>query len=1014
MGIFLMRLKSSINLPVLLAVFVIGAALSAFAWNRIAIETDMVRSLPVEDPVLADGIHFFEKNPVKDQIAIDIGSATADLEKLTAAARFVEAQLTRSGLFSQVGNPPMQHGLTELADQVVRHLPVLFTAKELQAQVAPLLTEKQIRKALENARDELARMDGIDQAAAIAADPLGLRHLVLARLEGLNPAPGAPIHRGHIRSADRRHILVLATPAGSAADTAMARKLARLLEKSGKQIAEEFGEGITLTPTGAYRGALDNETIVKKDVHRAISGTAVGIAMLLLAAFSRPLTGVLALLPALAGTVMAFFVFSLIRESISILVLGFGGAVIAITADHGIAFMLFVDSPSAGGGHASREVRAVGLLAVITSVGAFGVLAFSGFDVFAQLGLFTALGIAFAFLFVHTVLPRILLPGAEGKAPPRRRFSAFVDRLASAGKPGLILAFVAMAVLALFIQPRFDADLKAMNSVSRKTRAADELMAAVRGDIFSNVYLMTEAHSLKALQSKNDRLLALLDETGADNHNGQAVTPSLFFPGPDRTAANAAAWRQFWFPERIRALSEIIRREGTALGFSRNAFAPFPGRIAADSFETPAIPASVRPLLGISHDPGDGKWRHVTRITPGGNFDSRQFFEKFSAVATLFDPALFAQRTGALLFDTFTKMLLIVGVSLVVLLIAFFADAGLVLTALLPLAFAFICTLGTLGLMGRPLDIPALMLSVVIPGMGVGSTLLLVRGYQRYRTFDHPRFKVVRMAVCMAGGSTLVGFAVLLTAEHRLLQSAGWVSFLGIGYCLAGALLILPPLLKRRFENRCEDPKGIAQRYRNMEPYPRMFARYKLRLDPLLDELEELAPDRPEAANILDVGCGFGVAACWMADRYPAAIIHGIEPQAERVRVAALTLGKRGNIQTGLAPDLPPMDVLIDMAIMLDMSHYLQDWELEKTLERIHERLLPGGFLIMRSALPPAGRPHWTGRITQVVLKFKNVQACYRDAETLGKMLAKSGFEVVDRRLSGKRGDMVWHVAKVG
>ena len=1005
-------MRTPINIPALLAVAVVGAALLVTALARIAVDTDIARSLPADDPVIADGIRIFAKNPVKDRIAIDIGSAAADAKKLQAAAAMVETRLAQSGLFAEMDNTSMQLALTELADHVVLNLPVLFTTGELQHQVAPLLTEDRMRSALLQARDDLQQMDGIGQAEIMAADPLGLRHIPLARLAALNPAPGARIQGGRIISADRRHVLVLATPEGSGTDTAVARPLTRFFTDLKEEVLREFGPGITLTPTGAYRAALDNETIVKKDVHRAILWATVGIGILLLAAFSRPLVGILALLPALAGTVMAFFVFALIRDSISIMVLGFGGAVISITVDHGIAYLLFVDGGGGDRRHASREIRAVGLLAVLTSMGAFGALAFSGFAVFEQLGLFTAMGIGFAFLFVHTVFPRILRNDPSGRPTPRRRFSRWVDRLASGGKPGAILALLLAAALAVCMHPRFDTDLRAMNSVSQETRNADELMTTVWGDIFSSVYLMVEADDLDALQRRNDRLLEQLDTEAHAGGIQKAVTAALFFPGKDRSSQNRAAWKQFWTPERLRFVSQTLIREGTALGFTPHAFAPFLGMLAAEPPSATDIPTKVMPLLGISRCETEDCWRQVIRITPGTRFDGMRFFARLAPLASVFDPALFSQRMGRLLFTTFVKMLLIIGVSLMVLLIVFFADFGLLVTTLLPLVFAFVCTLGTLGAMGRPLDIPALMLAVVILGMGVDYTLFLVRGYQRYRRFDHPHFAVVRTAVCMAAGSTLVGFAVLLTAEHGLLLSAGWISFLGIGYCLAGALLILPPLLKRRFEGGRDDESGIQQRYRNMEPYPRMFARFKRRLDPLFDELTELAPQDKPMANILDVGCGYGVPACWMADRYPEAVIHGIEPQTERVRVAALALGRRGRIQQGAAPDLPAMDVLLDLATLLDMSHYLQDWELEKTFERIHERLLPGGRLIMRSVLPPSAKPHWTWHLEHFKNKLQGANTCYRDGEALGALLTKCGFEVLASRLSGQRGDMVWHVAK--
>jgi uncharacterized protein len=1009
-----MRLKPSLNVLGLLAVAVIGGLLLVIAFQRITIDTDIVRSLPTTDPVIADGIRIFENNPIKDRIAIDIGSAKTDVNTLLTVAKWVEGRLTQSGLFAQVGNQPMQRGLTDLADQVIGHLPVLFSEGELQHQVAERLTDARIRQALTLARDDLAQMNGIGQAAAMAADPLRLRDIVLSRLGGMNPAPGSSIHQGRIVSADRRHLLILAIPAGSSTDTTVARTLTAFFHDLNRDTQQKFGRAITLTPTGAFRAALDNETIVKHDVNRAILWATVGIAILLLAAFSRPLVGLMALLPALAGTILAFFVFSLIHHSISIMVLGFGGAIISITVDHGIAYMLFMDSGDKNGAHdASREIRAVGLLAVLTSVGAFAVLAFSGFAVFEQLGLFTAMGIGFSFVFVHTVFPR-LMPGRQLAAPRSRpRLSRIVDRLAATGKYGLVLALVTASFLAFFIRPHFNTDLKAMNSVSRGTQAADELMSAVWGDIFSSVYLMTEADDLPALQDKDDLLLAQLDTEANAGSIAAAVTPSLFFPGRSRSAENLAAWKRFWTRERIDAIADALTREGAALGFAREAFSPFLNMLAAPAVDRAAIPPDVQPLLGITRDPKDGRWRQLTRIIPRQLFDSQRFYNRLSPIASVFDPALFSRRMGQLLFGTFMEMLLIIGVSLVFLLILFFADAGLLLMALLPLAFAFICTLGSLGLMGRPLDIPALMLAVIILGMGVDYTLFMIRGYQRYRRFDHPHFAVVRLAIFMAAASTLVGFAVLLTADHRLLKSAGMISFFGIGYCLIGALLILPPLLKRRFEGVAVRTMGIEGRYRDMEPYPRFFARYKLRLDPLFRELPTLLPTRSDMANILDVGCGYGVPACQMAQSYPTALIHGIEPQAERVRVAALALGDQGHIVQGAAPDLPPMDVLLDLATLLDMSHYLQDWELEKTLVGIHERLLPDGRLILRSVLPPAARPHWSFHMEHFKLKLNGFGVCYRDPDRIVAMLDQCGFKVIASKPSGKRQDMVWHVAKV-
>jgi len=1007
--------EKTISLPWLGTVVLIAIVLGAIGFTRITIDTDIVDALPTGDPVIADDIYIFKNHPVKDRIAIDIGIGDPDPDRLVTVARHVEQSLEQSGLFAQVGLDDTRNAIAELVYHIADHLPRLFTAADLEQKVRPQLTPENIRRQMEQAVNALYGMDGIGQAALISKDPLGLRNPLLANLSRLMPETTGRIHRGRLISADGKHSLVLATPRHSGTDTRYAAQITTLMENIAVDL-ETAGNRVRLTPVGAYRAALDNETIIRKDVGRALIGATIGIALLLLLAFSRPLIGLMALVPALAGTILAFFVFALINDHISIMVLGFGGAIISITVDHGIAYLLFVDSAGQiTGKEASREIRAIGLLAALTSVGAFAMLGISGFPVFQQLGLFTALGIGFSFLFVHTVFPRIF-PGRPGRAPVKPRLlNRLVDRCASFGKPAAIGAILLAGVMPFCFNLQFNTNLSAMNSMSRATLEADTLMQNVWGNIFSQVHLLVEAKDPVELQQKNDRLLKLLETEEAAGRSTGGFTASIFFPGRVRAGDNLAAWKQFWNPERATAVRATLEAEGARLGFAGNAFAPFYRALRPTADGAPAsIPPGLYPLLGISVDSDGTQVRQVTGLRPLAGYAGNRMHARLGTFVKIFDPALFSERLGKLLSDTFVKMLLIIGISVVILLLIFFADPGLTVLALLPLLFSFNCTLGTLGLLGRPLDIPALMLAIIIFGMGVDYSLFMVRAYQRYQDFRHALFGLTRMAIFMAAVSTLIGFAVICGAEHNTLKSAGIVSFLGIGYCLVGAFLILPPFLKKRYETVPETgpARDPVDRFRNMETYPRMFARFKLKYDPMFTELGGLLPDTAPIQNIIDIGCGYGVPGSWLLSRYPTATIYGIEPAPDRVRVAAMALGEQGHITRGSAPQIPDLQGTADLAVMLDMNHFLDDAAFDLTLAHLLKKLSPDGCLIIRAVIAPTRSRPWSWWFENLKMKLNKTPAFYRSIDQTAARLTATGFEIKKQSTSGPHGELHWFVAR--
>ena len=1006
----------------LILTLIVLALMFAAGWQRLAIEADVVGFLPQGDPVVTDALGVFQHHPIQDHLVIDIGLAEDNPDLLVECGQRVEELLRRSKLFKAVGSKEFQTFLPDLALHVVHQMPVLFTADDLRNRVAPLLDPQAVQNRLSVVQASLLDLQGIGQSIFIARDPLGLKDIILEQLAQLAPSRSARVYKGKIVSEDGRHLLVTASSAVSSTDTDFARQVADVMKTIDADLQATYGgsgHALVLTPMGAYRIALDNELIARRDVRNAILWATFGILLLLVFSFPRPYLGVLSLLPALAGAAAAFLVYSLFHETISLMVLGFGGAIISISVDHGIAYLLFLDRPyRTFGKEASREVRAVGLAAVLTTIGAFSALMFSGFPILKQLGLFTALGIAFSFMFVHTVFPRIF---TEMAASRKRRMPlhGIVQRLSRTGGKGLAAALGLGLFMLFFIRPDFNVSLESMNTVSAATKAAEATLVKVWGMEFRKVYVMTEGDNLKTLQAKGDKVAAMIAREQRSGALAAGFVPSMIFPGVQLQQDNFAAWKTFWNGQRRTALENVLQQAAGDLGFAADAFEPFFESLAADTLliAPMTIPQEYFRMLGIGQDAESKIWRQVCELTTDTGYHAEEFLDKYANLGKIFDPEMFAERLGKLLFATFTKMLAIIGVSVFLLLLLYFVDVTLTLIAFLPVAFALVCTLGSLKLLGRPLDIPSLMLAIIVVGMGVDYALFFVRSHQRHSESEHPHRGLIHMTIFLAGASTIIGFGVLSSAQHSLLRSAGLSLLLGTAYALAGTFIILPPLLKALNLRRMKKPRSgslqrrVNQRFRMLEAYPRLFARFKMRFDPMFAELPDLLTPSKSVRTIMDIGCGYGIQTAWMLERFPTAGIVAMDPDADRIRVAEKVAGKKGSITVGAAPKIPVPSNSADLVVMLDIAHYLNDQALKETLNRLHDCMRNNGRLLIRATVPPQRRFPFLYWVEETRLRLRRVPSFYRSVDALKAMLQKAGFKVERTNISGGRGELYWLIA---
>jgi len=164
--------------------------------------------------------------------------------------------------------------------------------------------------------------------------------------------------------------------------------------------------------------------------------------------------------------------------------------------------------------------------------------------------------------------------------------------------------------------------------------------------------------------------------------------------------------------------------------------------------------------------------------------------------------------------------------------------------------------------------------------------------------------------------------------------------------------------------------EDAAGRYRSADRFAYHFARSKLNGDPAFTAMlaRGLIPD---AARILDLGCGQGLLAAWLAaaverfrahewhDAWPAPparwTYRGIELKSRDVARANAALGTLARVEVG---DIRAAHFgQADAVVILDVLHYMDQAYQEAVLAKVRAALSRLGVLLLRIGDASAGLP---------------------------------------------------------
>lgn len=202
-----------------------------------------------------------------------------------------------------------------------------------------------------------------------------------------------------------------------------------------------------------------------------------------------------------------------------------------------------------------------------------------------------------------------------------------------------------------------------------------------------------------------------------------------------------------------------------------------------------------------------------------------------------------------------------------------------------------------------------------------------------------------------------------------------------------------------------------TQPYRPAGNFARHFARGKLKGDPVFLGLLEhgLIPD---CTRLIDLGCGQGLLASWLLEaralyesgnwpaHWPAAPkvknYWGLELMPRDVERARAALGDRAHFEHG---DIRTADLgRADVAIILDVLHYIDYDAQEDVLRRVRAALPTGGLFITRIGDAAGGLPfyfsNWVDRAAFFLRGHRSYKLYCRTLSEWLEVLERNGFRV--------------------
>ncbi len=725
-------------------------------------------------------------------------------------------ELDSLGILDKITTQIDYESIYEVSDFIYSNIPYFLTEEDY-VRLDSILTDEYVAKQVSADKMMLMFPTGSMLSDYLQQDPLNLFTPIVQKLQNYQSGIRYESYDDYILTPDmKKAIVMMKSPFGSN-ETNNNGKLVNLLHKAADRTEADF-TNIEIHLSGAPVYAVTNATRIKKDSIISIAIAIVLILALLLYAF-RSLKSLLQIgLSVAFGWLCAMGLMGMIRDEVSMIILGIASIIIGIAVNYPIHLLDHLRHDN-NIRNVLKEVVSPLVIGNITTVGAFLCLVPMSAPALRDFGLFALFMLVGTVVFVLLFMPHMIKRKPVTTAEAKQDSAAWV----SGRNHKWIIALIAACTVVFAYFSQFTSFDTNMHNINYMTEEQREDMASfqeiLNAGTLTPIYIASEGETWEDALEKSEKARGILLRISEEKPMSRFRSATPYLPSKEEQKRRLDNWYEFVGKHR-RQLVDVFHDELEANGFHRNAFGVFDSlvnqKFSLKEWEDFELLASSLFSGYLSKDDGLFTIIDFLDVEPERVAEVKAELDVELPELYNFDVQGMNGALATSLSDDFNRICFSCGIIVFIFLWIAFGRIELSILAFLPMAISWIWILGIMQLTGIQFNIVNIILATFIFGQGDDYTIFMTDGLIYEYAYGRKLLKSYKHSIMLSALIMLVGIGSLIIAKHPAMHSLAEVTIIGMFSVVIMTYLIPPFCYNLITRDRNGNPRVIPVTIKNL------------------------------------------------------------------------------------------------------------------------------------------------------------------------------------------------------